>query len=73
MPPPVWLRRLLPQVRCAPGAWAAAAAGGSGEVLRTRFNQYALTKAGKLGPVREPHKDQFFEQLQAAGAQLCYR
>ncbi|WIA33372.1 hypothetical protein OEZ86_006509 [Tetradesmus obliquus] len=56
-------------------AAAAAAAVGSapGETLRTRFNKYALTKAGRLGPVREPHKDALFAQLQAAGGQLCFR
>jgi hypothetical protein len=32
-----------------------------------------LTKAGRLGPVRESHKDALFAQLQAAGGQLCYR
>lgn len=55
------------------GRLAAAALGHRGEMLRTRFNKYALTKVGRLGPVREPHKDALFEQLQAAGAQLCYR
>ncbi|WIA13224.1 hypothetical protein OEZ85_006816 [Tetradesmus obliquus] len=54
-------------------ATAAAAATGPGETLRTRFNKYALTKAGRLGPVREPHKDALFAQLQAAGGQLCFR
>jgi hypothetical protein len=52
---------------------AAAAAAGAGETLRTRFNKYALTKEGRLGPAREPHKDALFAQLQAAGGQLCYR
>jgi hypothetical protein len=54
-------------------AGTAAAAAAPGETLRTRFNKYALTKAGRLGPVREPHKDALFAQLQAAGGQLCYR
>lgn len=44
-----------------------------GETLRTRFNKYALTKAGRLGPMREPHKDALFQQLQAAGGQLYFR
>jgi len=55
------------------GRLAASAVGYRGETLRTRFNKYALTKAGRLGPVREPHKVEWFEQLQAAGAQLYYR
>jgi hypothetical protein len=54
-------------------ATAAAAAAGAGETLRTRFNKYALTKEGRLGPAREPRKDALFAQLQAAGGQLCYR
>jgi hypothetical protein len=72
--------RRLRQQRCStssstqsPVGTATAAAAAGGETLRTRFNKYALTKEGRLGPVREPHKDALFAQLQAAGGQLCYR